>query len=323
MSVAARLGRLRRARRAGPRAAAATQARAPADLGFLGRYDGLTLHVQRGGGARVGERRFPGSPQPSGIETESFTAYAPGDDLRHLDWNAVGRLDSLLIRRFTAEREVAFHVLVDTSASMDAPARDGKLARARELALVLSYLALATNDAVRLTPLGATPQAPPTVFRQRRSAVRIAAILDALVASGSVALGAALVEHARRHPDPGIAFVLSDFMMDPSEIATGVQALRARGYTTTLLQVVGASELDPARLFTRGMLEDVESGATHPIVLTPATLAAYRQVLAEHFDALAALAARLGARYLRVDPDAGVQAFVTGPLARIGLVRRR
>src|SRR5947208_14529084 len=97
-------------------------------------FRGLVLRVRGAMGERLGERRFPGRPQPAGIELEAYSAYAPGDDLRHLDWNAVGRLDALLVRRFTAEREVLVHLLLDCSASMGVPVRDGKLAAARQLA---------------------------------------------------------------------------------------------------------------------------------------------------------------------------------------------
>src|SRR5439155_1130393 len=118
-------GRRRRgpggAGRAGLRPAGA---RMNLDLEYLER---LTLRVRRGMGDRPGDRRFPGRPEPAGIELEAYAAYVPGDDLRHLDWNAVGRLDALLVRRFTAERELVVHLLVDASASMAVPARDGKL----------------------------------------------------------------------------------------------------------------------------------------------------------------------------------------------------
>jgi uncharacterized protein (DUF58 family) len=106
-------------------AALGKDVRAALEIDALHHFDGLALHVRRGMGERPGERRFPGRPQASGIELESYSDYTPGDDLRHLDWNAVGRLDTLLIKRFTAEREVVFHLLLDASASMDAPPSDG------------------------------------------------------------------------------------------------------------------------------------------------------------------------------------------------------
>ncbi len=293
------------------------------DPATLARYDGLTLHVRHGLGARAGDRRFPGHPQPSGIELEAYSAYAPGDDLRHLDWNAVGRLDSLLIRRFTAEREVAFHVLLDRSASMAVPADDGKLATALELAMALGYIALAANDAVRLVLLGdETPRVSP-LFRQRASALRLAELSGGTVARGARGIGAALEGYARTGPAPGAAIVISDFMTEAGEVERGVQALRARGFEVRLLHVLGERELAPEREFARGILEDVESGATHPIVLTDAVLGRYRELLAAHLGALAALAERARSSYARCTTATPVATFVTTELPRLGIVRRR
>ena len=283
-------------------------------------YDGLALHVRRGMGERTGDRRFRGHPQPSGIELEGYTAYAPGDDLRHLDWNVYGRLDALLVRRFTAEREVLFHLLVDGSASMGVPARDRKFAVASELARALAYLALSANDAVRLAVL---PGAASRVYRQRASTLRIVDELAAATPGGSLALDRALEAYALRHPQPGATIVISDLMMDPLEVERGVRALRARRYEVVLLHVVGAGELDPLREFSHGMLQDVESSATHPVVLTRTALARYHTLLRDHMTALAALAAGSEATYAHLTTGRSVAEFVTTDLARLGLVRRR
>jgi len=284
-------------------------------------FRGLVLRVRGAMGERLGERRFPGRPQPSGIELEAYSAYAPGDDLRHLDWNAVGRLDALLVRRFTAEREVLVHLLLDCSASMGVPVRDGKLAAARELAMALAQVALAGNDAVRVALLGggAAPRETPVHrFGWRQGQPGASA-----EARGALALGAALEDHARRHPRPGAALVISDFMTEPAEIERGVLALRARGYGVVLLHVIGAGELEPGREFRHGVLRDVESGATHPIALTRAALERYEVLLAGHLGALEALARRTETTYARMTTTSTVGAFVTGELARVGVVRRR
>ncbi len=291
------------------------------DLEYLER---LTLRVRRGMGDRPGDRRFPGRPEPAGIELEAYAAYVPGDDLRHLDWNAVGRLDALLVRRFTAERELVVHLLVDASASMAVPARDGKLPLARELALALAYVALGANDAVRIAVLpgdGATRVSP--LLRQRGSLARAAALLAAVVPGGRLGLGAALETYVREHPRPGLAIVVSDLMMEPAEVERGVLALRARRYEVLLLHVIGAGELDPGREFTAGVLTDVETGATHPIALTPAACARYRELVAEHLGALAALAERTRAVYARLATDASVREFLSVELPRLGVLGRR
>jgi uncharacterized protein (DUF58 family) len=299
------------------------------DPARLGRYDALALGVRRGMGERPGDRRVPGRPQPSGIEVEAHGVYAPGDDLRHLDWNAVARLDTLLVRRFTAEREVVAHVLLDASASLAVPAGDDKLGAARELAMALAYVALIAGDAVSVAVLtgdadaGRTDRSSRTAFRQRASIARVAERLLAVRPHGTVRLGATLTDYAARHPAPGVALVISDFMMEPAEVERGVRALRRRGYETHLLHVIGGGELDPTRVFSRAMLVDVESGARRPIALTAAALARYEAALTAHLDALRSLADRLETSYARLVAGDDVAELLTGPLARAGLIRRR
>src|ERR1041385_5378980 len=87
----------------------------PFDPDFFSRLDRVRLRFGRARGARSGETPVRGVTQDSGIEVESFKTYAPGDDIRYVDWNAVGRLDSLLTRRFVAEREIPVHFLLDAS----------------------------------------------------------------------------------------------------------------------------------------------------------------------------------------------------------------
>jgi uncharacterized protein (DUF58 family) len=283
-------------------------------------YARLALGVRRGMGERLGERRFPGRPQVTGIEVESWAAYTPGEDLRHLDWNAFARLDTLVLRRFTAEREVTFDLLLDASASMGVPARDRKLAVACELALALATIALGSRDAVRLTVLG---RAPEPVLRGRASLLRVAERLDAVAAGGALDLGGALTAHARRAGRPGAALVVSDLMTEPGALDRGVQALRARGWELALLHVIGREELEPGRDFTRALVEDAETGETHPVALTTDVRARYQAVLAEHLAALARIADAGGALYARLPTDGSVADFVAGDLARLGLVRRR
>ncbi len=294
------------------------------DLAALGHFDGFMLHVRRGMGERPGERRFPGRAQPSGIEVEAYSAYAPGDDLRHLDWSAMARLDTMLVRRFTAEREVRFHLLLDASASMDAPPSDRKLASARALVVTLAYIGLAANDAVHVALLrGAAPIVTSPAFRQRRSTFAVTALLAEADVAGTVDLAAACEHYARRHSEAGAALLVSDLMTEPTQVERAILALQARRFEVHLLHVIGASELDPAGSFTRGVLVDVESGATHPMVLTTAVAARYREVLEAHLVALRAVAERTRCTYARYVAGSDLAAFVTGELTRTGLVRRR
>jgi uncharacterized protein (DUF58 family) len=283
----------------------------------------LRLSAARGTGDRLGEHRLPGRPQASGLEVDAFRPYAPGDDLRHLDWSAAARLDALVVRRFTAERELRVHVLVDASASMAVPERDRKFDAARELAMALVWMALASGDTVGLHALAPPPAPRPLALRHRSNAARAAAWLEALGARGAVDLGEALAAHARAHRSPALVLVLSDLMAEPAAVEPGVRALAAAGHAVVLLHGLGPGELDPSREVTAGVLEDAESGATHPIALTPALRARYDEVLAAHLRAVDAAAARAGATCIRFPSDEPVRAIVAGRLARAAVVRRR
>ena len=73
------------------------------------------------------------------IEFAEHKEYAPGDDIRHIDWKAVGRIDRYYLKRFEDETEMRTFLLLDASASMGY-GRKGptKLAYATYLAAALA-----------------------------------------------------------------------------------------------------------------------------------------------------------------------------------------
>ncbi len=287
------------------------------------RYRHLALHVAGGVGTRPGERRVPGRPDVSGIEPEAWTAYTPGDDLRHLDWNALGRLDTLLVRRFTAERDVEVHLLVDTSASMTAEPADRKFETTVELALALAAIGLQSGYAVRLTLLEDGDVGRRSARHHRRSGlIVLAAMLDGAVTRGALDVGAVLGDWAYRQRERGIVFVLSDLLVDPATLEPGLAAVRARGLAAHLLQVLGTSEWRPG-VDAGGVLEDAESGDTHTIACTPDVLRRYRALLDAYQEAIGAVARRTGATHACLVSDRSVPEFVGDTLVRRGLVRPR
>src|SRR5215510_11518039 len=64
-------------------------------------------------GDRLSKRKGRGS------EFADFRPYAPGDDLRFLDWPLFARLEKLFLRLFLEEEDLHVHLLIDTSRSME------------------------------------------------------------------------------------------------------------------------------------------------------------------------------------------------------------
>src|SRR5437762_8601370 len=68
-------------------------------------------------GPSSGPRRSP--RHGSSAEFADFREYAPGDDLRRVDWNAYARLERLFLKLFQEEEDLTVHLLLDASRSMD------------------------------------------------------------------------------------------------------------------------------------------------------------------------------------------------------------
>src|SRR5882757_8189461 len=86
------------------------------------------------------------------VEFASHREYAPGDDLRHLNWKLYARHDRLYIKEYDADTNLNLYLLVDASASMAcANAGRSKLHYAASLAAALAHVALRQHDAVGVT----------------------------------------------------------------------------------------------------------------------------------------------------------------------------
>ena len=74
-------------------------------------------------GGRIGERL--GSGTGSSLEFQDYRWYAPGDDLRHVDWAAYARSELLAVRLYREEVAPRVDLVLDVSRSM--AVTDGKL----------------------------------------------------------------------------------------------------------------------------------------------------------------------------------------------------
>lgn len=79
--------------------------------------------------------------------------------LRRLDWNVFARLERPFIKLRQKEEDLAVHLWLDASGSMDWPPSDGynKFDYARRLVGGLGHIALSANDVFNVTLIGAQP----------------------------------------------------------------------------------------------------------------------------------------------------------------------
>lgn len=87
-----------------------------------------------------------------GLDFEEARPYAPGDDVRDMDWRTTARLGHPFIKTYREERQPLLHLVVDRGPSMRFGTRRRlKVTQAARLALLAGFAAGADNVAVGLT----------------------------------------------------------------------------------------------------------------------------------------------------------------------------
>jgi uncharacterized protein (DUF58 family) len=222
------------------------------------------------------------------VEFSEHKEYAPGDELRHIDWRAYGRIDKFYVKRFEEETELRGYLLLDASGSM-AYGRQGhvtKLAYARVLLAALGYVLLRQKDPAGLLVFRGEPGAylPP-----RSSSGHLAALCESLLCAeggGATDLPRTLTylsEVARRR---SLCVVASDLL--PAHAAVQVRArlagLRARRHDVIVLHVIDPDELELPFSGTTWFEEMEPSGQPRMLVDPADVRRAYQAEVARFLD---------------------------------------
>lgn len=86
-----------------------------------------------------------------GMNFEEVREYAPGDEIRSIDWNVTARMNTPYVKKFTEERELTVMLVVDVSASGTYGSVSlSKRELAAEVASILAFSAINNNDKVGL-----------------------------------------------------------------------------------------------------------------------------------------------------------------------------
>jgi uncharacterized protein (DUF58 family) len=288
---------------------------------FLRKLQRLRLISRQRDGARPGNTPMPSGSQPSGLEIANHKLYAPGDDLRHFDWNAYGRLGEMMVKTFRAEREAPLHIFIDTSASMGVPSADGKLAYATALAASLAYIAMRQDDPIRIVALGNSQQAHVSpVFRHPQRLPQVQAFLSSLQSTGTTELHHCIESYLRTVSGPATAIILSDFLVPERAYRGALELLLARGLATVALRLIGPQERSSTTLSRRVRLRDAESGAERVVELSDQNRARYEQAVRHHHQALKEWCERHAVRFVELPTDRNLAANVFETLPAVGVL---
>ncbi|HEY4220673.1 MAG TPA: DUF58 domain-containing protein [Myxococcota bacterium] len=206
-----------------------------------------------------------------GMAFSESRAYVPGDDPRHIDWNATARRhdpqvghtgSELFVKQFVEERELTVLLAVDLSGSMSTGSRARtKRQIAAEAAALLAFSALRNNDKVGLV---AFTDRIELLVRPKKGRGHVLRLLREILAAKPVGTGTALasavetVTHLSKQR--AIVALVSDMLVSADGFAKLERPLKVLARRHDLIVIEVADPLEGA-LPSAGLVsvEDPES----------------------------------------------------------------
>lgn len=177
------------------------------------------------------------------VEFVEHREYAPGDDLRHLDWKVLGRMDRYYIKRYEEETNITAVILLDASASMTYGSGVlSKFELGAYAASALSYLLHRQRDAVGLALFDSELRAfvPPSA--KRAVIASITARLLGAKPQGKTSLDDVVRRVAHDVPRRSLFILISDFFVPLDSFSAGIKFLEHHGHDVIVLQTLDEAE---------------------------------------------------------------------------------
>jgi uncharacterized protein (DUF58 family) len=194
----------------------------------------------------------------SSVEFAEHKEFAPGDEIRHIDWKAYAKLDRYYVKQFEQESQLTAFLVLDASASMTYAGKGvSKLAYGAYLVAALAYMLVQQRDRVGLLAFGdrridsyVPPRARPAHLGD------LLAVLEELErrgGSGDEPAAAALDRVAELAGRKRALIVLASDMFERDEDSlAALRRLHSRGHDVTVFHVLDDDELElPFRGLTR------------------------------------------------------------------------
>lgn len=275
------------------------------------------------------------------VEFAQHRPYVSGDDLRHLDWKAYGRLDKLYLKQYEQETNLDLVLLVDSSGSMRYGSRsfadasgegratslDGrtnwsKFDHATATAAALSYMALRQGDRVGLAVYADGVRSMVERSGAKGQWRRIVGALSAHAVDRPTDIGRVVEQVLAKLTNRCLLCIVSDFFEELPRIHGALARIRHRRHDVILCQVLDEAEREFS-LTEAGPFEGFEGEAR--VTLDPrAVRDAYLEVFGAHVEGVRKVASKFGFDYQMVDTHSWLGPPLAGFVARRnGLLKKR
>ena len=215
------------------------------------------------------------------VEFEEHREYSPGDEIRRIDWKALGKFDRYYIKEYEDETNLRAYLLLDASASMNY-ASDGitKFDYACTLTASLAYLILKQQDAAGVVTFSNRIESFVPPRAKRDYLIQILHALENRGPAGETNVAKILEEIAGQIKRRGLVVLVSDLLDEPEQILNGLRQFRFKGNDVIVFHLLDQAELELP--FEGNILfEDLEATNLQVITDPRAIRTTYRQVVQE------------------------------------------
>jgi uncharacterized protein (DUF58 family) len=251
----------------------------PLDRFVLARPRGTGHPLSAPSGARLG----------SGIDFADYRRYAPGDDLRHVDFPVYARTRKLFVRRFHADSDLSLYLLLDTSGSMGL---SKKLSFGSRIASALARVAARESHAIAFATFSDHIETYLAPSKRRGHLGRVLRSLSEVSAGGPSDLAGAFRDMTRRALRPGLAVILSDLFV-PQATSDALSILRQARFEVAVLPIESPGDAAP-EIEGEAEIWDVEGAVENRLRAGPRAIERYRKRFQEWSGALREQCVRRG-----------------------------
>ena len=178
------------------------------------------------------------------VEFAGHREYAPGDELKHIDWKVWSKTDRLYIKEYEEETNLKCTIIMDASKSMDYGSPGwSKFDYAATAAASLAHLLQRQQDAVGLVTFNNKITGTLPASSRSNHLRQMVHTLEQMEPSDETDVSDVFVSLVGQIRQRGIVAIFSDLFVDEATLKAALQQFRLRKHDVILFHVMHADEL--------------------------------------------------------------------------------
>ncbi len=213
-----------------------------------------------------------------GMTFKDYRIYAPGDDIRSIDWKVYARTDNLYLKVKEEERNLTVHIILDASSSMDFGNGISKFDYASMMGIGFAFLSLKDNEKFQFATFADSLE----VFQSKKGMAHLAAMvehLNSIRPKGKSNLVDNLIQYKKVIGNRSMLIIISDFLVNIDEIREALYSLG--NHEIKIIQVLDRVEKE-LKIEGDMKLKDSETKSVLRTFVSPKLRIDYEKKLDDH-----------------------------------------